>query len=696
MERLAKVAGTELRLGELLAAQVAAMDPEDEASASLCRRAGQIYAKNGRNEEALALLRQALAFEPDSPQLFQDIDALLREVGTAEERVELCEATLEHRYDPRDQLKLLHTIADLQENQLEDVEAAISAHQRALELDETHETTLVALTRLYEQAERWNELVELYERRADMAGPMEGAPLRILLADLHMRRLRAHEPALDQLEEIVRDRPDYQPAIERLEAMRASEGLRERVVDLLRPIYQEQDDWRKIILLNEDRFALADDSVDQVAILRETAELWELRGEDPVRAQRVLSAALELQPEDEEVRAEVERLAAITEDWQGLAALYAGILETHTEMLGRQEMVLRLARLHDEKLDDPRQALLRYQEARAVDETDGEIVDAALRLSLLLGDWTVLEQLLVVKADMVYDDIERSQFLFSLGALRQSTLGDADSAILAFERAFETDEQNMAVCDRLIELYEARGEPGRLVDLYIARVEGEGADDDHQFSLLTRAAELLETALSDNGRAIECLVQALAVRPGEVKTTTELNRLYRTEKMWPELLDNLRLEAGVAEDAEHRLRIRHDIARILAYEMESYEEALEAFAVILDEKPDDEEAIDAVFSLVEREEHMARQASDLLVPALRQTPLRSRLVKALTLRLSDEQEPHTRVETLRTIAQVQEEDLDDPAAAFETYLKAISETVRRTRSVGAAHEGLRALRGGII
>ncbi len=677
MERLAKVAGAEVRLAELLALQVKDVD-DDDATARLCRRAGEIFAASGRDEEALALLERALKVEPDSQQLFDAIDALLKKKGSPEERVALYRNALSHRYDPAEQQKLLMVIAEIEEAKLGNVDAAIDAHRQAVEADETNEASLDALTRLYTQTENYTDLAELYLRRAESVGPAAGAKYRIALVDLYVRKLGQHEPALDQLEEIVRDQPDFGPAIERLEAMRQSEDLRGRVVEILRPIYQAQDDWRHLINLNEDRFLLAEDPMEQVAILRETAEYWETRGDAPTRARVVLTEAYRLQPEDEEVRSDLERLTAVLEDYGPLGSLYAEVLDAHPEMMGRREVVARLAELYDTKLDDPRGALIRYQELSAMDPSDEMPLDAVLGLSLLLGDWRARESALQAKAETAYDDALRSEILSRLGELRHLTLGDETGAIEAYERAFEANERDPDVTDRLIALYEGKDEPARLVDLYLARVEGGEAHDDLQFALLSKAARLLENSLSDAHRAIECLNQALAARPGDALTITELNRLYRQEELWSELLDNLRLEAGTADHAEQRLKVRHEIARILSEKLESFEEALEAYGVVLDEKPDDEAALDAVFALVEREPHLVRGATDILVPALRQTQLKPRLVKALALRLTDEQDAHQRVETLRTMAKVQEEDLGDQKGAFESFLKAIAEAPEAT------------------
>src|SRR5690606_706631 len=191
----------------------------------------------------------------------------LEKAGDAPGRVELYRAALEHRYEPEAQKKLLWVIARLEEEGLQNVDAAILAHRQSLDVDAEGEESFLALARLYQQTENWTELADIYLSKAETLGPSDGAEYRILLADLYMRKLGQHEPALEQLEEIVSAEPEHPGALQRLEAMRASEELRGRVVDLLRPLYQGQDNWRSLIRLNEDRFELANDPMDRVMIL---------------------------------------------------------------------------------------------------------------------------------------------------------------------------------------------------------------------------------------------------------------------------------------------------------------------------------------------------------------------------------------------------------------------------------------------
>ncbi|MCH2108603.1 MAG: tetratricopeptide repeat protein [Polyangiaceae bacterium] len=674
LERLAGVASAELRLAEILAERLLPLDDDDEVTAALCRRAGTIFVEQERKKEALPLLQRALQFEPESAELFDAVDQLLIAIGTPEQRVALYRDGLDHRYDPDEQLRMQQVIAFIEEKQLGNVAGAVAAHLAALEADGTNDDSFTALARLYRAAESWAELAELYENRAQALPPFDAAPYRLELAELLEEKLEQPEAALEQLEDLVRDVPDNGEAIAKIESFRAHEDLRARVVDILRPLFEANDDWRKLIALNEDRYLLANDDADKVVVLRETAELWENRGDDLGRARRALSNAFRLEPDSSDLRLDIERMVVVTEEWAELAALYEDVLGEHDDLAEKRELVSRLAELKDEKLDDPRGALGRYTELHALEPSELEPLFAMVRLATLLGDWSALEFALVAQAEVSYDDFERVRVYRRLGLLRLRTLENRDGAVAAFESAFEANEQDPEVTDQLIDLYEESNDAERLVDLYAARIAGGDLTEEERFDLSLKSAARFETDLKDLPRAIEALNEALLSRPDDASVLNELRRLFTEEELWSELLENLRLQAGLAEDAAQRLELRRQVASVLAEKMESYEEALEALGTILDEYPDDSPAIDAVFGLVEGEDHLKLQAADLLVPALRQVELPKRLVAAYRLRLDAEQDPVIRLETLRAMAEVQESDLQDNQAAFDSLALALSES----------------------
>lgn len=672
MERLAKVADKEGILGELFAAQVERAGVETEVSARIARRAGEILQKGEQTVRALALLEQARAFLPEDKELFRWVERLLLMHGSVESRQMLYRSTLEHRFDATERVELLHKLADLAESKNETVQA-IEAHREVLDNDETNRVSFEALKRLYGEQQEWVEIANLLERRIEVADFDEALELRLALAHVLDERRSDSDGALDQLEEIVRISPSHRGAVEMLEVFRGREAQQRRAVEVLLPLYEGADDWRKLIALSDDRFELAADQAEKATILRDTAELWERRGRDPQRALDVLVEALRLVPEDEELRGELERLGQITGDAQSLASVYEDILGAHPDLVNRPEVLRRLAQLLDKKLDDPRQALSRYEALCELDGADEEAIEARLRLATLLGDWAALERALEHKAEAVFESEVRKETLIRLGKLRELTLFESDRAIEAYERALEEDETDPYVGDRLITLYEEVKNPGRFVELCAIRADATRAEPDLRYGYLAQAAAAYEKELKDPARAIECWTEALAAKPLDTRASAELRRLYHAEAMWDELLEQLKLEAGATVDIDLRVEIQRQVGELLRDKLHSPEDAIDAFGAILDERPADRGAIDAIFALARGEEHLKLKAVEVLLPALGQGHYPADWVKVLELRLEAEADAHVRVETLRQIAYLEEERLQSPDRAFTALLGALRE-----------------------
>ncbi len=674
LERLAKVASAEDRLAEIYAAELALIDADDAASAALARRAGELFDQLEKPDRALELYRRALAFEPESRSLFDAIDGILRRLSRHEDRVKLYREALDYRFDPAERLRTLHTIASLERHELARPDDAIQTYRAALEVDELDEPTLDALTELYAERERWNDLAELHLRRAEAAfEPAKSAEYRLALARLHVHTGEL-DRAIDQLEEIVRMLPEHAEAIAELEGLRTNERLRERIVDILRPLYEAADDWRRQINLNEDRFALAMDAAGKVAVLRETADLWERRGGDLRRARRALEAAVRIDPDDIDVRREYERLTEETAAWDQLTQVYEEVLAENPDLPSRRDVLAVLAEIHDTHRNDPRRALDAYDRLRATDETDIAPLEKMEALATLLSDWPTLVRVLTAKADLLLDDEERASVWRRVGEARRDMLEDPGGAIQAYERALDLEPDSAFTIDCLIELYEVKRDAPRLVELYQRRVElADDEDTDLKYNLLTLAASSFEKELRDRPRAIEALVQALAVRPRDPEVVTALNRLYRAESMWPELLDSLRDQCESSSESAVRAALQRDIGDILSEKLASYEDALEAYRKALDEAPEDADVVAKVRALGENHEDLRAAVAAVLVPVLERTSRFAELAEVLELRLTVETDPGDRMQTLVSIAEVQETRLGRNSDAEASLLRALAE-----------------------
>src|SRR5262249_19203391 len=155
-------------------------------------------------------------------------------------------------------------------------------------------------------------------------------------------------------------------------------------VELLRPIYEQADDWQKLVDVALHRYEIAGSPNEKVAVLRDTARLLEERGNDLNKAFDCLKEAFTLDPDDGDTREELDRLAISTSRWDDLANAYEQGIEK-IDGIGRRELLEALAKLHDKRRDDPRKALAAWERLFSLDESDARPLDEMDQLATLLS-----------------------------------------------------------------------------------------------------------------------------------------------------------------------------------------------------------------------------------------------------------------------------------------------------------------------
>jgi tetratricopeptide (TPR) repeat protein len=679
LERLARVANAESRLAEIYAVALEHIAVDEPTTAKLAHRTGELLEAGGDSERALSFYRRSYGFDPQQGgESFAAIDRLLTAAGRSSARVDLYRDALDYKHDPAERLGVLHTIARLQEKELRDPSGAIETYRVALDVDDTDAVSLDALSGLYSRSERWHDLAELIRRRAEQSVvPDEQARFRFELANLLIGRLGETSAGIDELQAVVElasPNPEGVGAhvVDALEPLLRITEQKARIIDILRPIYEKWDAWQRLVALNDERLSIATDSAERVAILRESASLWEDRGRDARRAFDAMAAAWTLDPDDGHAREQLERLAGVTERWDDLGEAYE-VAISKTEGLTRREILTALARLHDRRRDDPRRALDAYERLFAVDETDIEPLDAMEPLATLLSDWSTLVRVLTRKADLLGDDETRASTWRRIGEAKRDMLDDPDGAVMAYERALELEPTSALTLDYLLDLLESKRGSSRTAELYRRRIELCGEDESAlRFDLLVRASKHFERDLANRAEAIECLVQALLIRPEDSDALARLGVLYAEERLWPELLDNLKAQTQLTADVATRVALKKRIASLYAVELQDPQAALDAYRDVL-ASGFDAEAVAAIRAIGETRDDLRGDAADALEPVLRAAGHHADVVAVLELRLRVQSDPEQRARTLRAVADVAERSLGDIDRAHSVLIRALAE-----------------------
>jgi tetratricopeptide (TPR) repeat protein len=378
----------------------------------------------------------------------------------------------------------------------------------------------------------------------------------------------------------------------------------------------------------------ADDQKARHAYLLKIAEVWERGQHDVARALGALDRAFNLDPGNITVRGELQRIGREYNQWDHVSQIYLNAVDEFGPIENAVALHLEVARFRDE--------------LGQIDKSE-QLYNAIL--SLKSDDVTALDRI-----EQIYRSQERWGDLSNL--LERRTSGPTEALPHGPERRAKFRE--------LAELYELRLEkPYEAIDTLERFVSETTADEDR-----ASGGELLD----EDDRA-----QSIAER---VSAYEALVRLYSRVGLWANVVESLQHQAELTKDRAKVRDLRLRIATVYEKELSLAERAVEAYEALLEQIPDDSQALAALDRLHEGHGHY----EDLQVILGRRAAGAS----------GDE-----RREIVRRRARILEEKLGNPEAAAsclrELGVEAVRDDemmaamIRNLRRAGLAHEAARVL-----
>jgi tetratricopeptide (TPR) repeat protein len=659
-------------LCELLERRLTFADRLDEAVALRFRLAQLCEDALADNDRALEKYRATLESDPTHDgairALERYLDDELRRVSAAEvlESVyaarhdwpRLCriyEIRLEAAEDQAARQLLSRRLARLYEEQLEDLERAFTWYGRIFLEDPEDRAIRDQLVRLAGVLNGWARLVGVYEDFLDRDpgdGPVTVEIVRQLgeLCDDRLREVdRAHRHYRHLLELDPRDEDTFA----RLEKMLERAGRWAELADVLRDGAEVGfDETRKQRLLHRQAAVLEEQLSDRegaIAIYRSLID----RDEADIQALRAL-----------------DRLYLHEERWADLIELLLRQLG-HAEGPAWVALQLRLAAVYDEHVEDRSSAVEVYEailerapaHSEAISALEKIIVnrDQTLRVARILEPiykeadaWQKLVVIYGAELDFIDDRPARIARLREIARLHETRGGNGRLAFSALERAWaeaseESDEEpETALFAELGRVAKLAGLEAELVAT-LEKVANGSLSDDLRARIYTRIGRMQEDA-KRNAAAISAWRQVASLREDDFAAFTALARLLEAEGRVKELVEVLEKRASLTAEAEERRQLYLRIAELAEKALSDPEAAIAALRLArgIDEHEHDEKV------LLELERLYRAQS------AFRE------LAEVLATRIASAADPLTR-RTLRfTLAELLEEELDDPSAAIDT------------------------------
>ena len=405
---------------------------------------------------------------------------------------------------------------------------AMAVLERLLELPAVRARVADVLSSQYaESGEARREAHALSVLLGETSDSAERLPLYLRLANTQQHKLNSFGAALDVVLEAVRRYPSELGLWDRAEELAQLAG---RPTDLA-------ETYREVL-----RGTLPE--ALEVDLSERAARLHEDRLGDPIGATPYLERVLTLSPGNEAAFQRLKDILTAAERWSDLEALYDRASRATSDLGRRAEMLVEVALICEEIIEDPEKATRYYERILEVDPLHDVSVRAldrlyvrqgkdrqlaALlekRLDTAVGDEVFELKLRLAKLDLDLHQPEKSMQLVEdvLGA----RINDFQARELT-ERMLDIGELRQRAARLLETVYQARDEIRDLVRVLEIRLEAFGSDPANadRRELLRRIATLRDDRLHDDESALRTLSLLVPADPLDVDARQRLLEIGR-------------------------------------------------------------------------------------------------------------------------------------------------------------------------
>lgn len=599
LARIAERAGDHRTLAALLESRAEARRGGDKLDALV--RVAEVY-ENDLNDmpEATRRFEAVLGADPSHIGALKGLDRIYNRQGRYQELLANLARQFAVAATPRQKINLLERTAALHEEEFLDHAQAAATLEAVLEIDSSNEAALTSLARHYRALSRWSDVVELYERHAEVSlDDARKVDLFVQLGRVLADQIGSPERAMFAYEQALEIQPDHAGALEALANLRELSGD-------------------------------ADAALSAIEALAAKAGTPEAKAEQWLRAGRLLEArgdldgaierykaALEAQPTDPSTFAALRKAYAQRGDAASVAALVEQELAHTDGNLAKARLHVEVARVYRGDLKESSKAAEAAKKAAALDPTNAAA-------AAILGD-LAFEAERFVEASKLYESlVGRTQVLPKEEAVRVLT-----RYVEAFSRAFGSPTSSPSVGDastgapaashpRVVAAVEALkklapddpavlgsisrvlfdyGDPKSAAEAcseYLAKAGTKLPPTDRSLALY-RLGESARKA-GDLYGAIAPLQEAVELDPGSALPLSSLSKIYEEKSMWEDAIwaKNRRLE--VASGAE-RFDLLLEVGDLEFQKLGDKSRAQKTFALALEDRPDDRKLLTRLMQL---------------------------------------------------------------------------------------------------
>ncbi len=529
-----------LAAAERLAAETEAIDEltavleqvADEArgmvKARLLLRLGKLHDEMLDDADgAENVYRRALEADPASPEALEALTQLFKRRGRVRDLVITLEQKLEAAAGLDEKKATLLEVAKLYDGEMKDVEEAVTALRRVLELDGADASALEQLSAIFRREQRWQDLAQVLSRARDLASDETArVAFQLQIAELYENEIGDDEAAVEAYRTVVGLDDRSQEALAGLERL-----------------YTKLDRFAELNRVYERQIDLAEDAREKVRILAKSAGIHDEKLHDPRRSIEKNEAILRLDGGNLPALKALERLYRDAHAWDKLIP----VMQHHLTLVqDRREQValeVSIGEVFWKEMSRVDRAEAIFNHALQLDPESREAVSALGRLYERSGNWNLALDMLRREARIAGGGKDAVDVYARIGNIFEEMLQDAAGAKEAYGRALQLDPGHLPTLRALKGIAERERDRDRFLELlidearYVPEVE-------EKTRLYTEVGRVYQEERDDRDQAARYYEEALKRTAGHPETAMPLSDIYVAQARW---VDAERVLDGMVE-----------------------------------------------------------------------------------------------------------------------------------------------------
>ncbi len=517
-----------------------------DETVDLCiRLADVLHRRLARQGDAIEVLERARELAPSRPDCVTPLVEHYEQTSAWGALVQVLSEEEASSDDAERRADIHIKVAWICETHLNSPSDAVHHLKAALGLRPDDQNAFRELSRLLEEAKRYEELVELHLRAVESESETQVVLLHLfkvgqLLEDLLSRPARAipvYRKILDKV-------PGHLGALSALQ--RAAHRASDHAV-LVDALIEEAEVHtaapKKVPLLHRAATVCADDLG---------------------QSQRALALYQQVLSLDAKYSPTLDSLASMYEaDGRHTELLKVLILKLNQlkKPEAKADHLLRMGRLCEEHLREDDKALGYYKKSLEMNPGSSLAARAIDRCLERLERFDELAASLNERIKSIDEPSLRAETHIKLGQVYELRLGKLQNAIAAYEAAVSDAPQLAVAQDALIRALEQRADVAKTAAALEMRSKS-SADAAIQLWTTLRRAEIIESASAKTDESISAYKAALEINPRQVEALTALIRLYESNNDDHRLTRALRLHATSLVDKENQAGVMRELLRL--------------------------------------------------------------------------------------------------------------------------------------